>query len=237
MPLMDGIVLIKNIKILNPEQLILVTSAFNDPKYLIPLLRMGVENFITKPIDFTQFLMVMLKAILVYEQQKARNLKISTLQRKVKQYEAELLDMQKQCDENYTLNASGLVADMEYVHEEIVEILHSIDLEITRLNSEDDSILITIAVYYHGLANYLFDVGVCDKMADDIKKICYILETKDDNLEQIETEKKLLDEINSSLHDWAKHLFIEEDESLTDTSLKQFKHSLSKFENINGIVE
>lgn len=56
MPSMDGIEMSKNIRLINPEQNILITSAHNDIEYLMALIELGVDKFLTKPIDMGKFL-------------------------------------------------------------------------------------------------------------------------------------------------------------------------------------
>jgi len=51
MPNMNGIELIQEIKKINEHQLTVVTSAYNDSKYLQELIESGVEKFILKPFD------------------------------------------------------------------------------------------------------------------------------------------------------------------------------------------
>jgi len=59
MPVMDGIEMIEKIKELYPELPILVTSAHNESEYLIKLINLGVNHFITKPIQSDQVLNVL----------------------------------------------------------------------------------------------------------------------------------------------------------------------------------
>lgn len=59
MPVMDGIEMIEQIKKRYPKQPILVTSAHNEIEYLIKLINLGVENFITKPLQSEQILRVL----------------------------------------------------------------------------------------------------------------------------------------------------------------------------------
>ena len=54
MPNMDGIALIKEIRSINPDQLIVVTSAYNSSKYLQELIEHGVDKFILKPFDMSK---------------------------------------------------------------------------------------------------------------------------------------------------------------------------------------
>ena len=63
MPVMDGIEMVKRIKELNSEQLVVITSAHDESNYLLALIRAGVESFILKPLDVDQFLSVLVKSV------------------------------------------------------------------------------------------------------------------------------------------------------------------------------
>jgi len=51
MPLMDGVTLSKKIRILNSKQIIIVTSAYDESKYLIEFINMNINKFIQKPFS------------------------------------------------------------------------------------------------------------------------------------------------------------------------------------------
>ncbi|PHQ91570.1 MAG: transcriptional regulator [Sulfurimonas sp.] len=51
MPLMNGIELTQNIYKIHPSQLVIIISAFDDVKYLLKLINLGIEQFILKPIN------------------------------------------------------------------------------------------------------------------------------------------------------------------------------------------
>ncbi|MDD2382749.1 MAG: response regulator [Sulfurospirillaceae bacterium] len=63
MPVMDGIEMIEKIKELYPEQPILITSAHNEIEYLLKLINLGVDNFITKPLQSEQIFKVLHKMV------------------------------------------------------------------------------------------------------------------------------------------------------------------------------
>ncbi len=63
MPVMDGIEMIEHIKALYPEQAVLVTSAHNEVEYLVKLISLGVDNFITKPLRSEQIFKVLHKIV------------------------------------------------------------------------------------------------------------------------------------------------------------------------------
>mgnify|MGYP005996080589 CR=1 FL=1 len=56
MPKINGIEFINTIYNINPEQKIIVLSAVNEANYLKPLINLGIEKFISKPIQYSTFL-------------------------------------------------------------------------------------------------------------------------------------------------------------------------------------
>lgn len=63
MPNMNGIEMIKAIRELRPEQIVLVTSAYNDSEYLMQLINLEVMRFISKPFENKAFLVVLYKIV------------------------------------------------------------------------------------------------------------------------------------------------------------------------------
>ncbi|MEO5356382.1 MAG: sigma 54-interacting transcriptional regulator [Nitrospirae bacterium YQR-1] len=56
MPVMDGIEMTKEIKKINKEQVIIITSAHDEARYLLDLTNLGIDKFVMKPIDNKTFL-------------------------------------------------------------------------------------------------------------------------------------------------------------------------------------
>lgn len=73
MPVMDGIELTQKIYEINPAQSVIILSAHDESKYLIPLINLGVAHFIKKPIDYQELMNSLLKIakVLVYKADKA----------------------------------------------------------------------------------------------------------------------------------------------------------------------
>ncbi|MDX1295663.1 MAG: response regulator, partial [Sulfurimonadaceae bacterium] len=63
MPIMNGIEMIRNIRETNPEQIILVTSAYNDSDNLMNLINLGVMRFVLKPFDNKQFIIMLYQIV------------------------------------------------------------------------------------------------------------------------------------------------------------------------------
>ena len=55
---MNGIELTENIYNINESQILIILSAYDDSKYLLPLVNLGIEQFIKKPIDYQELLRV-----------------------------------------------------------------------------------------------------------------------------------------------------------------------------------
>jgi len=51
MPIMDGIEMVKHIKEINPKVYVIFITAFSDTEYLKAAIDLGVEGYLTKPID------------------------------------------------------------------------------------------------------------------------------------------------------------------------------------------
>ena len=55
MPKMDGLSMSDAIKKINPNQLIALFTAFNDPAYMDRAAKLGIDTYIMKPLDKKQF--------------------------------------------------------------------------------------------------------------------------------------------------------------------------------------
>ena len=61
MPEMDGVTLVEEIYKIHEKQPIIVLSAHNEAEYLLTLINLGIEQFITKPIDHGNMLSILYK--------------------------------------------------------------------------------------------------------------------------------------------------------------------------------
>jgi len=62
MPKMDGVELSKEIYKLNKKQLIIIISAHGESQYLLELINIGIEQFLTKPLDINNILTIFYNA-------------------------------------------------------------------------------------------------------------------------------------------------------------------------------
>lgn len=71
MPKLNGIDMSKAIKMINPEQSILITSAYNNVQYLTTLIDLGIDKFVLKPINMQNFLTAISNlAIKIYREKR-----------------------------------------------------------------------------------------------------------------------------------------------------------------------
>jgi DNA-binding response OmpR family regulator len=61
MPKLNGVALTEKIYEIDPDQSVIVLSAHDNSSYLLPLINLGIEQFITKPIDYQELLRTLLK--------------------------------------------------------------------------------------------------------------------------------------------------------------------------------
>lgn len=63
MPIMNGILMSKEIKKLSPEVIIIAITAHNEPTYLLESIEIGIRHYVLKPVNTTELFMVVDKSI------------------------------------------------------------------------------------------------------------------------------------------------------------------------------
>ncbi|MBF0343746.1 MAG: hybrid sensor histidine kinase/response regulator [Nitrospirae bacterium] len=61
MPELNGIELTKRIKEINPDQAVIITTAYDDHLYMAELINLGIDRFILKPLNLINMLTVLLQ--------------------------------------------------------------------------------------------------------------------------------------------------------------------------------
>ncbi|WP_372999130.1 response regulator [Sulfurimonas sp.] len=87
MPKMNGIEMVNAIKEINEEQKVIITSAYNEPKYLMELIDNGVDKFVLKPFNNKQFLHVLYKISEYIYNKKQNQLLQKEISKKMSQIE------------------------------------------------------------------------------------------------------------------------------------------------------
>jgi len=67
MPEMDGLEMVKQIKQINSNIPIIVTTAFSDSSYLIDAIDIGVDKYVLKPVDIKKLIKTMQNSLLYHE--------------------------------------------------------------------------------------------------------------------------------------------------------------------------
>jgi diguanylate cyclase (GGDEF)-like protein len=91
MPRMDGIEMSRKIKERNPMQKVIIISAHDSGDYLLSAIRIGVDNFLLKPLENEQFELVMQKAATAIHNEKLQHTYQEHLEQEVAEKTKELL--------------------------------------------------------------------------------------------------------------------------------------------------
>ena len=95
MPIMDGMALVKEINEINPEQSIIVISAYNESSRLIELIQSGMSNFIMKPLSPSHLMDMLYKTSKQISNQKELLQYREELEEKVQEQAKEILFTQQ----------------------------------------------------------------------------------------------------------------------------------------------
>ena len=67
MPILNGLEIAKEIKNINPNIPIIITTAFSNKEYLLESIDIGIDKYVLKPIDIAKLLQAMSQSIIYYE--------------------------------------------------------------------------------------------------------------------------------------------------------------------------
>lgn len=95
MPNMNGMELIKNIQLLNPQQSIIVVSAHNETEFFLESIRNNVCGYILKPIDFDQLIDTLYKVSSTVKERSQEATQKASLQQQLED-QSKLLDKNSQ---------------------------------------------------------------------------------------------------------------------------------------------
>ena len=63
MPIMDGIEMSKEIKLLNPQAKIILTTAFNEKSFISSADEIGINEYVNKPVEITKLFQAIEKCL------------------------------------------------------------------------------------------------------------------------------------------------------------------------------
>ena len=70
MPYMNGLEMAKKIKKINPEQEIIIISAYSETAYFLDAIRLGINGYIIKPVDYLQMNQILYKTVANFKNAK-----------------------------------------------------------------------------------------------------------------------------------------------------------------------
>ncbi len=149
LPKLNGVELTQKIYAINPTQAVIILSAYDESKYLLPLVNIGIEYFIKKPIDYQDFLEVLLTTSkkLYNSSSKSSLIKLS---------ERYFFDLEN----NYLINDSNIIYLTKY---EII-FMKLLSSSIGKIYSNED-----IVIYYQD-NNTNIDIKNIRKLVSKLRK-------------------------------------------------------------------
>jgi YesN/AraC family two-component response regulator len=113
MPVVNGLEMLEAIKAIEPEQLVLVTSAHSESEYMVGAITAGIDGYIIKPFDFGQLnneLFKIVEKIHIYEENAAYKKNLEKLVEKKTAMLSSLLTFQS---DNYEKTIYSMVEMIE----------------------------------------------------------------------------------------------------------------------------
>ncbi len=113
MPIMDGLQMSKEIKEINPDQEIIIISAYSETSYFLESIEIGINGYIIKPINYTQMNQELYKSVKSLTQLKENiNYKLH-LEEMVTQRTEEIVAMQEDKTRNFETTILSFVEMIE----------------------------------------------------------------------------------------------------------------------------
>ena len=185
MPKMDGLEMIAKIRETDAEIPIIITSAYNDIDFLSRSIELGVNGYITKPINLSHMLQSIKKA---YEPQK--------LHKEIKNKNIELQTINKNLDAIIKERTKDL--EYLYYHDEITSLENKIALQ-ERTKNHGFEYLILFDIANFSYLNKQYGVEFGDKVLFEVSKLLKTHCSPDIHLYKAESDRFvfLLDKANS----------------------------------------
>lgn len=119
MPLLSGLKLIQNIKIILPQSEVIIISGYDNFEYAHKAVRLGVLDFILKPIEETELYRAIGKAVKNLDEKNRLFQERSNLQHKVKRLTTNFLEIEPR--EFSNVQNGKIRKALKYIHEHFSE--------------------------------------------------------------------------------------------------------------------
>ncbi len=113
MPIMDGITMASKIKEINEEQNILITSAYSDSEKFISSIKIGVDGYILKPIDYDNLNTTLFKIMTKVKKFKEHDIYERNLEKLLKEKNKDNLKLSLEKIDNYEKTLYALIDIIE----------------------------------------------------------------------------------------------------------------------------
>lgn len=175
MPHMSGVEMIRRIKTLEPDQAVVVTSAYSDSQSLMELIEAGVDKFILKPLDLKKLISAFIQISFYIEDLKNKNSakdQIKILKREIERLKSLLPpeDPRVSADDEKTL---------EQMENKLLQVIFDIQMEgecPTHLHEELLGLLRLLAEMLHSYRElkplYLSIQALLSEMSQNLQCFC-----------------------------------------------------------------
>ncbi|MFT7823319.1 MAG: HD domain-containing phosphohydrolase [Sulfurimonas sp.] len=113
MPCMNGLEMAAEMKVLVPDQEIIIISAYTDSEYFMDAIRLGINGYIIKPVNYEQINMTLYKSVQNLTQIQENMMYKAHLEEMVEERTQELMALEKEKIKNFEKTLFALVEMIE----------------------------------------------------------------------------------------------------------------------------
>lgn len=113
MPRMNGLEMAAEMKVLVPDQEIIIISAYTDPAYFLDAIRLGINGYIIKPVNYEQINMTLYKSVENLTQFRENMMYKTHLEEMVEERTRELMVLERDKIRNFEKTLLALIEMIE----------------------------------------------------------------------------------------------------------------------------
>jgi len=113
MPYMNGLEMVAEIKVLDPEQEIIIISAYVESSYFLDAIRLGINGYIIKPVNYEQMNMTLYKSVRKLTQLRENIMYKAHLEEMVEERTKELMEVKEEKIQNFEKTLFSFVEMIE----------------------------------------------------------------------------------------------------------------------------
>lgn len=253
MPRLNGIELVKHIKQIDPDQIIIILSAHSDSQYLLELINLDVDGFLTKPIDTDQFLRLLYKKAKGYHDSKMLEYYQNELELTVKKLESQketiaFKSVQKAKMINDHIEKSFL--DEQHIQEFYIKLdmadveqfgddLYDFDSYLISSSEKDIIDFIQLSNYFKTIATVLLRWNLFADVGNSMMDFANTLQTTEVELDEKKRELiyRIIESMLITLDNFSKNVLLKQSSNPTFfnqsliSDLEQIKNLLAPIED------